>query len=48
MEQQIIIDNDKCYVETPIDADCGVVKRELVMTKEVFIQCHEKWIKIVD
>jgi hypothetical protein len=43
MEQKIIFEDDACYVETPIYPDC--VKRELVMTKEVFIQCYEKWIK---
>lgn len=45
MEQHIVIDGENCYVETPIDADCVCIKRELVMTKEVFIQCYNKWIK---
>ncbi len=42
MEQIIIFDDDKCYVETPIYPDC--VKRELVMTKEIFLACYEKWV----
>ena len=42
-EQKIIFDDNKCYVETPIYPDS--VKRELVMTKEVFIECYNKWIK---
>ena len=43
MKQQIIFDDDKCYVETPIDQIS--VKRELIMTKEVFIECYNRWIK---
>lgn len=43
MDQQIIFDGDKCYVETPIYPNC--VRRELVMTKEVFIECFNRWIK---
>lgn len=46
MEQKIILDEDKCFVETPIyPDDLNCVKRELVMTKEVFIECYNKWIK---
>ena len=41
-KQEIIIDDNECYVEIPIYPDR--VKRELVMTKEVFIECYNKWI----
>lgn len=46
MEQKIIFDEDKCYVETPIYPDS--VKRELVMSKEIFIECYNKWIKKIE
>ena len=43
MEEKIIFEEDKCFVEMPIYSN--FVKRQLVMTKEVFIECYNKWIK---
>lgn len=43
MEQTVIIDDDKCYVEIPVYGDC--YKRQVVMTKEIFIECYNRWIK---
>ena len=48
MEEEIIFEEDKCFVETPIYPNCGkgkFVKRQLVMTKEIFVECYNKWIK---
>lgn len=45
MEQKIIFEDDACYVETPIESEYATYAlKELVMTKEAFIQCYEKWI----
>lgn len=46
MEQKIIFEGNRCYVETPIYPDSA--KRELVMTKEVFIECYKRWVKGVE
>ena len=43
MEQKIIFDGDKCYLDVHIYGD--TYERKLVMTKEVFIECYNKWIK---
>ena len=43
MKQEIIIDGNDCYVQTHIEGN--IYKRELVMTKEAFIECYNKWIK---
>lgn len=43
MKQQIIFDGDKCYLEVHIYG--AKYERKLVMTKEVFIECYNKWIK---
>lgn len=49
MEEKIVFEGDNCYLETPIyisfDDKYPCVKRKLVMTKEVFIECYNKWIK---
>lgn len=41
---QIVIEGDYCYLEKPILSVDNVYSRELVMTKEAFIECYEKWI----
>lgn len=48
-EPKIIIKDDKCFVEMPehqYDAiSPRMSKYQLVMTKEIFIECYNKWIK---
>lgn len=47
MEQRITIDGDLCFREIPVmsnNFECDYIKRELVMTKEVFIECYNTWI----
>ena len=41
-----IFDGDKLFVEEPMFRGDDVVsyKRRLIMTKELFVQCYEKWI----
>lgn len=40
------IEGDKLFIEIPIfiGGDLVGYKRQLVMTKEIFIKCYEKWI----
>ena len=50
-DQKIVIDGDNCFCDTPMwdgregGVSCHYVERRLVMTKEVFIQCYNAWIK---
>ncbi len=46
-EPEIVIEDDKCYCDTPMYAgnDMHCTERRLVMTKEAFIQCYNAWIK---
>lgn len=39
-------EGDKLFVKTPIYAGGDLVgyKSQLIMTKELFVQCYEKWI----
>lgn len=42
------IDNEKIVKEVPIyrgDFECCGYKKEIVMTKDAFIECYNKWIK---
>ena len=43
MEQNVKIDGDICYVLIPIHGE--YYQRQVVMTKEVFIECYNRWIK---
>ena len=47
-EYYIVVDEDKCYLDKPI-LDCNGdeigYRRTVVMTKEAFIECYNKWIK---
>ena len=42
MTQKITIDGDNCYVDIHMYGD--TYERKLVMTKEAFIECYNKWI----
>ena len=46
MKEEFSFDDDKLYRLTPF-LECGpdYYKKELVLTKEVFIKCYNKWIK---
>lgn len=46
-KQEIVFDEDAVYLDTTITKEKGYssVKRELIITKEAFIQCYNKWIK---
>ena len=41
---QIVVEGDYCYLEKPILSVDNMYRRELIMTKEAFIECYEKWI----
>lgn len=45
-EQYITIENDTCYVHTPLYewGNCVGVAKSVVMTKETFKECYKKWI----
>ena len=45
-EEELKFVDDKLYVYTPIPQyGDGIYKTQLVMTKEIFQECYEKWIK---
>ena len=47
-EYYIKVDEDKCYLDKPVfnsDGDAIGYKRKVVITKEAFIECYNKWIK---
>lgn len=50
-DSKIVIEDDKCYCETPVcvagyvEEKDGVCERRLVMTKEAFVKCYNAWIK---
>ena len=42
---QIVVEGDYCFLEKPIlSVDNDMFSRELIMTKEAFIECYRKWI----
>ena len=51
----IVFENDKCYVDTPVyplndycyplNDYCANYQRRLIMTKEAFVECYNRWIK---
>lgn len=44
-EYELRIENDEVYSYYPLPQyGNGIAKKELVMTKEVFIKCYEEWI----
>lgn len=46
-DEYIFIDDDSVVVETPVFDGTGDIvgyKRQIVMTKEIFTMCYEKWI----
>lgn len=44
--EKFVFDGDLLYKHTPLPQyGDGIAKVELVMTKEVFIECYNKWIK---
>ncbi len=50
MEQKLEFKGDKLYRYTPIPGTeyhptWEIMKEELVMTKDIFIACYNKWIK---
>ncbi len=45
-EEEIIFEGDKVRRCVPLPKYGGeVCKLELIMTKEIFVECYEKWIK---
>ena len=45
-EQRLKFHDDELYVYTPLPQyGEGIYKVELVMTKEIFRECYERWIK---
>lgn len=45
-EEELKFVDGKLYVYTPIPQyGDGIYKTQLVMTKEIFQECYEKWIK---
>ena len=47
-EYYITVDEDKCYLDKPVlDSNGNEIgyRRTVVMTKEAFIECYNKWIK---
>ena len=46
-ESELVIEDNKCYCDTPmyVGNDVYYTERRLVMTKEVFIQCYNAWIR---
>ena len=46
MNEHLEFEDDKLYHYYPLP-QCGsnICKKELVMTKEIFIKCYERWIK---
>ena len=46
INEELRFENDKLYHYVPLPQyGEGIAKKELVMTKEVFIECYNKWIK---
>ena len=46
MEQKVKFDGDVCYVLIPIHGE--YYQKQVVMTKDVFIECYKRWIKGVE
>ena len=48
MDSYTVVEDDAVYAETVIcDPCCGFVtdvSRQLIMTKEAFIECYRRWI----
>ena len=44
-EEELIFVGDKLFVRTPLPQHGDVCKTQLVMTKEIFQACYEKWIE---
>jgi hypothetical protein len=43
--EAVVVTDDSVYVDTPIPGHGeNTFNRQLVMTKEAFIECYEKWI----
>lgn len=45
--EYIVVDDDSVVVQSPIFGSRGDVigyRRQIIMTKEIFITCYEKWI----
>lgn len=45
-KQKIVVDDDEVYVliEEDMGNDISKVTKNLIMTKEAFIECFKKWI----
>ena len=43
MEQEVKFDGDVCYVLIPFQGQ--YYQKQIVMTKEIFIECYNRWIK---
>ena len=41
---QIVVEGDYCFLEKPILSVDDMYSKELIMTKEAFIECFKKWI----
>ena len=47
IDSYTVVEDDAVYVETMIGDPCGFVStasRQLIMTKEAFIECYRRWI----
>lgn len=45
-KEELRFENDELYHYYPLPQyGKGISKRDLVMTKEVFIECYNRWIK---
>ena len=50
MKQNVIFEGDNAFLEIKYLGEDSIgsvwkTERQLIMTKDVFIQCYEKWIK---
>jgi len=49
IEEHLKFEDDKLYYYRPLPQyGGGICKKELVMTKEIFIECYKRWIKGVE
>ena len=43
--EKFVFDGDLLYKHTPLlEYGDGIARAELVMTKEVFIECYKRWV----
>ena len=43
-EERLEFDGDGLYRITPVYGHNNLIRKELVMNKEIFVMCYKKWI----